>query len=129
MFAILTKCECVWARAGFDVAEYDFHYSAAPQPLQSPAAYHFITCLDTFSCLRHPMRELRALQTVLRPGGVLALQQPLCEEDVRFEQWPYKDSAVRVLFVRRRTLEWVARQLRWEVSMPEPDITLFHKPG
>lgn len=97
--------------------------------MQPPTVYGFAVCIDVLACLRQPGRDLRSLVSLLRPGGVLALQQTLCENDAEFEQWAYKDSAVRLCFVRRRTLELLSRQLRCDISFPEPDIALMHKPA
>ena len=113
---MITRLTTAYMCTEFRTANYDIYFAANTAAVQPPSQYGLVACIDVLPCLHVPARELRTLVSLLRPGGVLALQQPLCENDSEFEQWEYKDSPVRVAFVRRRTLEFVSRQLRCDIS-------------
>ena len=112
--------------AGHRVALYDpfFH----PDPAALHARYDFITCTEVIEHFHAPAREFERLDSLLRPGGWLALTTCFQTDDARFAQWHYRRDPTHVVFYREATLAHVARRHGWRLEVPARNVALMHKP-
>lgn len=114
------------AEKGFPTRIYDPYF--APDDTALDRTYDFITCTETVEHFFRPGRELGRLDTLLRPGGWLAVMTELIDGAPPFERWRYARDPTHVSLYRRRTLEWIAGHFGWSLERPRPDVALFRKP-
>ncbi|HSH45355.1 MAG TPA: methyltransferase domain-containing protein [Longimicrobiales bacterium] len=113
------------AEAGFPTAIYDPFFASDPTPLTR--AYRFITCTETVEHFYQPAGELDRLDSLLKPGGLLAVMtRPRDGEDL--ESWWYARDPTHVCFYHSRTMRWIAESRGWALERPHPHVFLFRKP-
>jgi cyclopropane fatty-acyl-phospholipid synthase-like methyltransferase len=111
--------------AGHSVALYDPFF----QPDRSVLAttYDFITCTEVAEHFHTPAAEFRRLDSLLKPGGWLALMTCFQTDDARFAQWHYRRDPTHVVFYRESTLRYVAARLSWACEVPVANVVLMRK--
>lgn len=113
--------------AGHRVALYDpfFH----PEQGALSERYDFITCTEVVEHFHQPAHEFRRLDTLLKPGGWLAVMTRFQTDDARFAQWHYRRDPTHVVFYRQATFEHLARVHGWACEVPAPNVVLLRKPA
>lgn len=113
--------------AGHDVALYDpFFYSDEGALARS---YDFIACTEAIEHFHRPADEFDRLDTLLRPGGWLALMTAFRPADEKFADWHYRKDPTHVVFYNEATLRAVATTRNWSCEFPAPDVALMRKAG
>lgn len=113
--------------AGHRVALYDPVF--APDTRVLEARYDFVTCTETAEHFHDPAREFARLDTLLRPGGILALMTQFQSDDARFANWNYRRDPTHVVFYREETLRWIASHHGWDCVFPRQNVALMRKGG
>ena len=113
-------------QAGHQVELYDPFFFTDPAPLTR--TYDFITCTEVIEHFHEPAAEFARFQTLLRPGGWLALMTRFLADDVDFANWHYRRDPTHVVFYREETLQQVARIQGWSCEVVAPDVVLMRKP-
>lgn len=90
--------------------------------------YDFLTCTEVIEHLHQPGEVFRQMDGLLKPGGWLGVMTCFQTDDDRFASWHYRRDPTHVVFYRQHTLEVVAGQLGWELTVPRKDVALFRKP-
>jgi cyclopropane fatty-acyl-phospholipid synthase-like methyltransferase len=111
--------------AGHTVALYDPFFQ--PDRSVLDATYDFITCTEVAEHFHTPAAEFRRLDSLLKPGGWLALMTCFQTDDARFAQWHYRRDPTHVVFYREATLRYVAASLGWECEVPVTNVVLMRK--
>lgn len=111
--------------AGHTVALYDPFF----QPDRSVLAttYDFITCTEVAEHFHTPAAEFRRLDSLLKPGGWLALMTCFQTDDARFAQWHYRRDPTHVVFYREATLRHLAERHGWQSEFPAANVALMRK--
>lgn len=112
--------------AGHDMAVYDPVFRPDPAPLRR--TYDFITCSETAEHFHRPADEFDRLDSLLRPGGWLALMTCFQTDDARFAGWHYRKDPTHVVFYREATLRRIAAERGWMCEIPVKDVALMRKP-
>jgi SAM-dependent methyltransferase len=113
------------AEAGHNVALYDpFFY---PHRSVLEKQYDFVTCTEVFEHFHHPARELKFLDSLLRPGGLLAVMTCFQTDDAKFKDWHYRRDPTHVVFYKEETMRFVAGMLGWDIEIPVKDVAFFAK--
>jgi SAM-dependent methyltransferase len=112
---------------GHTVALYDpfFH----PDEAALRRSYDFVTCSEVLEHFHRPALELDHLDSLLRPGGWLAVMTCFQTDDARFAAWHYRRDPTHVVFWRAATFEAVAALRGWQCLIPCKDVALLRKPG
>ena len=111
--------------AGHDVALYDPFFHADPKALTG--GYDFVTCTEVVEHFHDPAAEFARLDTLLRPGGWLAVMTCFQTDDARFAGWHYRRDPTHVAFYRAETFGWIARHHGWQCEIPAKDVVLLRK--
>ena len=111
--------------AGHTVALYDPFF--VPDRTVLDTRYDFITCTEVAEHFHSPAAEFRRLDSLLKPGGWLALMTCFQTDDARFVQWHYRRDPTHVVFYREATLRYVAASLGWEFEVPVANVALMRK--
>jgi 2-polyprenyl-3-methyl-5-hydroxy-6-metoxy-1,4-benzoquinol methylase len=111
--------------AGFPTQVYDPIYFPDEAPLN--ACYDFITCTEVVEHLHEPRPAFEQLDTLLAPGGILAVMTRWLTEDASFANWRYRRDPTHVCFYRIETLEWLAEAFGWLLQFPARNVTFFRK--
>lgn len=111
---------------GHPMALYDPVYY--PDPVVLEGRYDFVTATEVLEHLHDPSATLTLLDSLLKPGGWLAVMTCFQTDDDRFANWHYRRDPTHVVFYRRSTLAWVARHFGWSITVPVKDVALFQKP-
>lgn len=112
-------------QAGMKVSLYDpfFH----PQLDVFQSQYDFITCTEVFEHLHQPAAVMRQLNSLLKPGGLLAVMTCFQTDDSRFASWHYRRDPTHVVFYKEQTLALIAQQHHWRLEVPQKDVAIFTK--
>lgn len=89
--------------------------------------YDFIACTEVFEHLHKPARELKLLDGLLKPGGLLAVMTCFQTDDAKFADWHYRRDPTHVVFYKEETLRFIAQSFGWEADIPVKDIVFFKK--
>lgn len=112
--------------AGHRVALYDpFFY---PDERVLAQQYDFITCSEVVEHLHQPDEVFRRLNSLLKPGGVLAIMTCFQTEDARFAHWHYRRDPTHVVFYREQTFRFIARRFGWLCEIPCSNVVLMYQP-
>ncbi len=113
--------------AGHAISLYDpfFH----PDGAALKRAYDFVTCSETAEHFHHPAKEFDRLDSLLRPGGLLAIMTCFQTDDARFANWHYRQDPTHVVFYRTATFAVLAEQRGWDYRSPLKDVALLRKAG
>lgn len=111
---------------GMRVSLYDPLF--APGRSVFERTYHFITCTEVVEHLRQPASVFRQLDSLLQPGGWLAVMTCFQTDDSRFARWHYRRDPTHIVFYREETLACIAERMKWELEVPVKDVALFRKP-
>lgn len=106
--------------AGHHVTLYDpfFH----PQLEALKVRYDFITCTEVVEHFHQPAREFARLATMLKPGGLLAIQTCLQTDDARFARWNYRRDPTHVVFYREASFLRIALRHDWIMEIPARNV-------
>lgn len=113
--------------AGHEVALYDPFFQPDPAPLKR--TYEFITCTETAEHFGQPPAEFDRLDSLLEPGGWLALMTCFQTDDAAFADWHYRRDPTHVVFYREATLHHLAMARGWSCEIPLKDVALMRKPA
>lgn len=113
--------------AGHAVALYDPFYAPDTDVLERK--YDFITCTEVAEHFHNPAGEFDRLDTLLKPGGWLAIMTCFQTDDARFARWHYRNDPTHVVFYKEETMHWLARHHCWQCEIPAKDIALMRKPA
>jgi SAM-dependent methyltransferase len=109
--------------AGHHVTLYDPFFHPDPRALE--ARYDFITCTEVVEHFHEPAREFARLATMLKPGGLLAIQTCLQTNDARFARWNYRRDPTHVVFYREASFLRIARRHDWIMEIPAPNVVFL----
>jgi SAM-dependent methyltransferase len=113
--------------AGHRVALYDPLFQ--PDAAVLAKTYQFVTCTEVVEHFHQPAAEFRRLDTLLAPGGWLALMTGFQTDDALFAGWHYRRDPTHVVFYREATLRWLARHHGWQCEIPCANVALMRKPS
>lgn len=113
--------------AGYRMRLYDPFFYADETALQGQ--YDFITCTEVVEHFHRPAEQFERLNTLLKPGGVLAIMTCFQTDDARFANWHYRRDPTHVVFYREETFRYLASQFGWRCEIPCKDVVLLFKPG
>jgi SAM-dependent methyltransferase len=109
--------------AGHHVTLYDPFFHPDPRALEP--RYDFITCTEVVEHFHEPAREFARLATMLKPGGLLAIQTCLQTNDARFARWNYRRDPTHVVFYREASFLRIARRHDWIMEIPAPNVVFL----
>ncbi|MGM0769120.1 MAG: class I SAM-dependent methyltransferase [Pseudomonadota bacterium] len=107
------------------VSLYDPFFHSDPAVLNQ--TYDFVTCTEVIEHLHHPAAVFRQLDTLVKPGGWLAVMTCFQTDDRQFANWHYRRDPTHVVFYREATLAWLAKAYGWKLEVPAKDVALFRK--
>ena len=112
--------------AGHSVALFDPFFFPEKKTLEQ--AYDFITCTEVAEHFHRPAAEFHLLNTLLKPGGWLALMTCFQTDDDKFANWHYRRDPTHVVFYREKTFSLIAQRFGWQCEFPAVNVALMHKP-
>ena len=111
---------------GHQVALYDPLFAADEAVLR--ATYDFITCTEVAEHFHRPAEEFARLDTLLAPGGWLALMTTFLPDGCNFARWHYRRDPTHVVFYRPPAFHYLAARHGWECEIPRDNVVLMRKP-
>jgi len=112
---------------GFSMRIYDPYF--APDETVLSGSYDFLTCTETAEHFFSPKEEFDRFQSLLTPGGWLAIMTQMLPESQAFTDWHYVNDPTHVSFYSTETMHWIAERYGWQAECPSPNVTLFLKPA
>lgn len=110
--------------AGLRAESWDPLFHPVPEPTGPLGG---ITLCEVFEHLREPQATLDQLDSLLAPGGWLALSTGMLERPEALPGWWYARDPVHLIFATPATLDWIAGRMGWTLER-EGRLVLFHKP-
>jgi hypothetical protein len=111
--------------AGYAMALYDPLFQKNQDALNTH--YDFITCTEVVEHFHRPHQEFSFLDTLLEPGGLLAIMTCFQTDDAAFANWHYRRDPTHVVFYRPHTFRTIARQRNWQCQIPCPNVVFLRK--
>lgn len=113
--------------AGMHMREYDPVYW--PDAAVLERQYDFVTCTEVVEHFRDPGVEWPRLARLVRPGGWLGVMTWLVgsADALAFHTWGYKGDPTHVAFYSPATLEWLGRELGFEVWPLDERVILMRR--
>ncbi len=111
--------------AGHVVNQYDPFFAADQSVLTQ--RYDFVCCYRVFEHFRHPNREWKLLNQLIKPNGWLAVSTPLMTDKALFSKWHYKNNPTHVSFYQQATFEYLASNSDFELLFASKDLVLMQK--
>jgi SAM-dependent methyltransferase len=112
--------------AGHRMALYDPLFFDDPRVLEH--RYDFITCTEVIEHFHRPREEFARLDSLLKPGGCLAIMTNFQTDDGAFAAWHYRRDPTHVVFYRENTLRCIASRYSWRCAFPCINVALLEKP-
>ena len=110
---------------GFSMQDHDPVYAPDPQVLAQH--YDFITCTEVVEHFHAPGDAFALLDSLLRPGGILAIMTSWLMNDANFIHWHYRRDPTHVCFYKPATFQWLADRYGYALMLPDTNITLLRK--
>jgi len=111
--------------AGHKVNLYDPFFYPDKELLKKQ--YDFITCTEVFEHLHSPSRELKLLDSLLKPGALLAVMTCFQTDDEMFVRWHYRRDPTHVVFYKEETMRYIAQSFGWGIEIPVKNVVFFKK--
>lgn len=113
--------------AGMRVRDYDPLYR--PDAALLERQYDFVTCTEVVEHFREPGAEWPRLARLVRPGGWLGIMTWLAQsaDAQAFQRWGYKGDPTHVAFYSPATLDWLGRELGFEVWRLDERVILMRR--
>lgn len=112
---------------GFNMRIYDPYF--APDTGVFEETYDFLTCTETAEHFFSPKVEFDRFNSLLAPGGWLAVMTQFFQEGQVFADWHYVNDPTHVSFYSAETMRWIAGRYGWQMESPSVNVTLFRKLG
>lgn len=111
--------------AGHSMEIYDPYYAKNRSVLEN--RYDFITSTETVEHFYNPGEEFKKLWPMLKPGGYFGIMTLLRPEDEPFSEWHYTHDETHVSFYSKQTFQWIARQLKADLSFYGNRVIILKK--
>lgn len=115
----------IMAERGFNMDNYDIYYQHQPQYLAQ--RYHFITCTEAIEHFSQPRQELKQLDSMLKPNGILGIMTKRVIAPDAFKRWHYKNDPTHICFFSEETFRWIADWLNYRLEFPGNDTVILTK--
>src|SRR5690606_15211980 len=112
-------------QAGHQMSLYDPVFQPDTEALQR--TYDFITCTEVAEHFHQPAQEFDRLNTLLKPGGWLAIMTSFQTDDSAFANWHYRRDPTHVVIYKEETFYWLARHYGWRCEIPGKNVALFQQ--
>ncbi|MCW8877857.1 MAG: class I SAM-dependent methyltransferase [Kangiellaceae bacterium] len=110
---------------GLQVSDYDLFYFPDPKLLEQQ--YSFITMTEVIEHVSKPALLLDTLDSMLLPGGILAVMTKRVLGPEAFNQWHYKNDPTHICFYSEATFNWIAHWMNWQLQVIDKDVVFFYK--
>lgn len=111
--------------AGLRMTGFDLYFRRDEAALER--RYDFIVCSETAEHFREPLAEFARLNSLLRPGGLLAVMTGMPADWSEFARWHYRSDVTHICFYAPRTMRWLAEHFGWSSELPRANVAIFRK--
>ncbi len=105
------------------IENYDPYYYDYPDLLKKK--YDFITMTEVIEHIAQPRALLELLDSMMKPGSILAVMTKRLINLERFKSWHYKNDPTHISFYSLMTFQWVAKQFNWQLEIIDKDVVFF----
>jgi mutator protein MutT len=116
---------CELEKRGLQCVSYDPLFANNTDLLR--ARYDFITCCEAIEHFHRPAVELIKLRNMLKDGGVIGFKTSLIEDGIDYQRWYYANDPSHVIFLRDKTIDWIASEYGLELLEREKGRFVFRK--
>uniref|UniRef100_A0A486XUL3 Methyltransferase associated with DUF414 n=1 Tax=Rheinheimera sp. BAL341 TaxID=1708203 RepID=A0A486XUL3_9GAMM len=115
----------ILTEAGQQMAVWDPFFANSPAALQE--SYDFICCSEAIEHFVNPAEEWALWQTLLKPGGILAIMTKRYTTIEAFANWHYKLDPTHVSFFAEATFCYLAQRDNYSIKFVAKDIVLLQR--
>jgi len=113
------------AEKGILCSDYDPYYFNLPRLLEMQ--YDFITMTEVIEHVSDPRLLFQRLDSMLKPGAVLAIMTKRIIGLEQFKTWHYKNDPTHICFYSDETFQRLAQRLNWRLEMVDKDVVFLYK--
>jgi len=117
------------AERGLSLELYDLFFHPRPDLLEvpDPVTYNLITCTEVVEHFSSPLRSFGVLNSLLTPGGTLALMTQIRTPDTDLSTWPYARDETHTSLYSQKSLEYIANHFFWSLTPVGPRVFFLKK--
>jgi SAM-dependent methyltransferase len=112
---------------GHRMALYDPIFAPNENALQQ--RYDVVTCTEVVEHFHQPQREFARFNTLVKPGGLLAVMTGMLDDQIDFARWHYRRDPTHVCFYRQATFAWWAQRYGWQRERECGDVVIMRQCG
>ena len=115
----------ILSRENYSVAEYDPFFFDDRHVLDR--TYDYIICCEVIEHFQDPAKEFSLLRDLLKPGGRLLCMTYIYHTGIDFSSWSYKNDATHVFLFQKKTLDWIAENIKFQELQIRDRLAIFTK--
>ena len=117
------------AERGLDLELYDPFFHPRPDIFEAKdqEIYNLITCTEVVEHFSFPIRSFEVLNSLLIPGGTLALMTEVRTPDTNLSTWPYARDETHTSLYSQKSLEYIANHFFWSLTPVGPRVFFLKK--
>lgn len=97
---------------GYHIKQYDPFFASDTVVLQNQ--YDYIVCCEVIEHFYNPFKEFEMLKKLLKPNGKLICMTLLYREEIKFENWYYKNDPTHVFFYSEKTVDFIREKFSFK---------------
>ncbi len=119
-----TAMSILLKEVGITCASYDPYFFNETELLNR--RYDFIICSEVVEHFYQPKKEFDLLNSLLKPGGWLAVMTQFAPKPEDFVKWGYQRDPTHVSFYNLKTMNWLSRHYGYEMLSYPHGVTLLN---
>ncbi|WP_373495788.1 class I SAM-dependent methyltransferase [Aquiflexum sp.] len=100
--------------SGYRINQYDPFFAADKTALK--IQYDYIVSCEVIEHFYSPGKEFETLKKLLKPNGKLICMTLLYREEIKFENWYYKNDPTHVFFYSEKTVNFIRNKFSFKSS-------------
>lgn len=110
----------------YDCYSYDLYFHPEfPQDI-----YDLVISTEVFEHMRDVKSELIGMNSLIKPGGYLAVMTSFHDQITHFKDWWYNSDPTHICFFSMKTFIWISRQFGFEILYSDrKNFIIFKKCG
>jgi SAM-dependent methyltransferase len=110
-------------REGYKIEGYDPFFS----PIELKDKYKYISCTEVVEHFNNPLEAFEKLNSLLLPGGYLAIMTSIFYPEINFEKWYYRHDNTHVVFYTPKTLKFLANKYNFQEVYLKENVFIWKK--
>ena len=113
--------------AAADGLEIDFRNNTAEALAEAGEQFDVIINMEVIEHVADAKTLLTCLDSLLKPGGILAVMTKRVLGVDAFSRWHYKNDPTHICFYSEESFQWLAKKWQWQLEVIDRDLVFLTK--